>query len=422
MTAASDAAPGSTSEAAGHGPEAEYTRSTWAIAAAVGTANLSWNFWAPFLPLFMLQVGASDEADALFWIAVATSVQGVGRLVSSPIWGVVADRFGRKDMLIRCLIFATISNWVTAAIGAPWHLSFAFLLQGIFSGYVPASAALISVSVPGSRLSRSLSIVTSAQYLGNTLGPMLGALMVIVLDYRGSVLVASFFPLAATAAVWLFVPRDRPGVVRETTAEGQTMAKLEPFHPTFQLGLAIFIYFVIFTMVQAIRLLSPLAVKEIDPGNVDSTIGITFTLGGLASALSLIFLAPMFFRTGRLQRALVLSSGLSGIAMLSLAFAGNVPFYITGVALFSLVQAAMIPAANTLIAANAPRARRGTAFGIASSAQAISFMIGPFSAALFATASIDLGFVILACLLFALALVLLVALREPSRYGERQAA
>ena len=58
----------------------------------------------------MLQIGASDEADALFWIAVATTVQGVGRLVSGPIWGVLADRFGRKDMLLRCLIFATISN------------------------------------------------------------------------------------------------------------------------------------------------------------------------------------------------------------------------------------------------------------------------------------------------------------------------
>ena len=306
---------------------------------------------------------------------------------------------------------------MTAAIGAPWHLTFAFVLQGIFSGYVPASAALISVSVPDSRLSRSLSIVTSAQYLGNTLGPMLGALMVDLprlprLDPRRLILPArcdrgrGALPRAARPA------RRRP-VEHGRWRRPQT-TRLEPFHPTFQLGLAILIYFVIFTMVQAIRLLSPLAMKAIDPGNVDSTIGLTFTLGGLASALSLIFLAPMFFRTGRLQRALVVSSALSGVAMLSLAFAGNVPFYITGFALFSLVQAAMIPAANTLIAGNAPRARRGTAFGLASSAQAISFMIGPFSAALFATVSIDLGFVVLAAVLFGLALVLLVALREPS--------
>ena len=408
MTAAGEAAV-DPERAAG----SDSTRITLAIAAAVGTANLSYNFWSPFLPLFMLQIGAHDEANALFWIAIATTAQGIARLVSGPLWGIWADKFGRKNMLLRCLVFATISNLVTGSIGAPWQLTFAFVLQGLFSGYVPASAALISVSVPDSRISRSLSMVTSAQYLGNTLGPMLGAVMAIGLSYRGAIYIASLFPLISAIAVMFIVPRDQPGVTKTTTASGQESTKLEPFHPTFQLGLAILVYFVIFTMVQAIRLLSPLAVKAIDPGSVDSTIGLTFTLGGLASAASLMFIAPIFFKPGKLQRALVATSFLSGLAMLSLAFAMNNPFYITGFALFSLVQAAMIPAANTLIAGNAPRSRRGTAFGLASSAQAVSFMIGPFSAALFASLSIDLGFVVLAGVLFVLAFVLLAALREP---------
>lgn len=392
MTASTELA-----EDAGPASSPNYARITYSIAAAVGTANLSYNFWAPFLPLFMLQIGAHDEADALFWIAIATSVQGVGRLVSGPLWGIMADRMGRKSMLIRCLVFASISNLITASIGAPWQLAFSFALTGIFSGYVPASAALVSVSVPDSRISRSLSMVTSAQYVGNTLGPSLGAIMAIALGYRGSIYVASLFPLIAATSVLLMVP-------------------------TAQLGLAILVYFVIFTMVQAIRLLSPLAMQEIHTGDVDGVIGLTFTLGGLASAASLLFLAPIFFKPGHLQRALVATSLLSGLAMLSLAFATNVPFYITGFALFSLVQAAMIPASNTLIAGNAPRARRGTAFGLASSAQAISFMIGPFSAALFASASLELGFSVLAGVLFGLAVVLFLFLREPSMSDRTVAA
>jgi predicted MFS family arabinose efflux permease len=277
---------------------------------------------------------------------------------------------------------------------------------------VPASAALISVSVPDSRLNKSLSMVTSAQYLGNTIGPTAGALLAIALGYRGAIYVASLFPLIAAASVIFQVPRDRAAVA-EAKDGGKEKVKLEPFRPTAQLGVAILIYFVIFTMVQAIRLLSPLAMEDIYTGDVDGIIGITFTIGGLASAVSLIFIAPRFFKPGNLQRALVVSSALSGVAMLSLAFAGTVPFYVTGFALFQLVQAAMIPASNTLIAGNAPRARRGTAFGLASSAQAISFMVGPFSATVFAALSLDLGFVVLAGVLFVLALVLLFFLREP---------
>jgi MFS family permease len=71
----------------------------------------------------MLQLGARDEADAVFWIATATSIQGVARLVSSPLWGIWADRTGRKQMLIRCLYFASISNVITAVIAEPWQRS-----------------------------------------------------------------------------------------------------------------------------------------------------------------------------------------------------------------------------------------------------------------------------------------------------------
>jgi DHA1 family multidrug resistance protein-like MFS transporter len=413
MTAPVDVAAGVEREVS----ESHYTKITLSIAAAVGIGNLSYNFWSPFLPLFMLEIGAKDEANALFWIAIATTAQGIGRLVSGPLWGMWADRVGRKSMLLRCLVFASISNVITASIGAPWQLAFSFVLTGIFSGYVPASAALISVSVPDSRLNKSLSMVTSAQYLGNTIGPMAGAIMAIALGYRGSIYVASLFPLIAAASVLFMVPRDH-AAVSETKDGSKQPVKLEPFRPTMQLGLAILVYFVIFTMTQAIRLLSPLKVDAIYTGDVDSIIGLTFTLGGLASAVSLLFIAPAFFKPGKLQRAIVVCSALSGLAMLSLALAGTVPFYIAGFALFQLVQAAMVPAANTLIAGNAPRARRGTAFGLASSAQAISFMIGPFSAAAFASISLDLGFVVLAGVLFATSVMLLFFLREPSLGGE----
>ena len=61
-------------------------------------------------------------------------------------------------------------------------------------------------------------------------------------------------------------------------------APLEPFNFTFQLGLAILLYFILFSISQLIRLLSPVAIDEIATANVESTIGLTFTVGGLASA------------------------------------------------------------------------------------------------------------------------------------------
>ena len=96
-----------------------------------------------------------------------------------------------------------------------------------------------------------------------------------------------------------------------------------------------------------------------------------------------------------------------------MGFASSLVLYMTGFLIISVVLSAMTPTTSTLIAANAPRARRGTAFGIASSAQAISFAVGPVGAAIFAAVSLEAGFIFLAALLLALAVLLRLTLREP---------
>ncbi len=55
------------------------------IATATGSTSLLMNVWFPFLPLYMLQVGAANEASALLWVAIGASAQGAGRLIGGPL-------------------------------------------------------------------------------------------------------------------------------------------------------------------------------------------------------------------------------------------------------------------------------------------------------------------------------------------------
>jgi MFS family permease len=96
-----------------------------------------------------------------------------------------------------------------------------------------------------------------------------------------------------------------------------------------------------------------------------------------------------------------------------LALAPGAPAYIVAFAAASLVQAALLPATNTLIATNVSRERRGTAFGVASSAQALAFMVGPMAATAFAAWSLSTGFAVVGVLFVAMAVVLGKWLREP---------
>jgi DHA1 family multidrug resistance protein-like MFS transporter len=203
------------------------------------------------------------------------------------------------------------------------------------------------------------------------------------------------------------------------TAQGITSvsASQRPLWRTLsrQFYLVIFVYFLIFALNQLLRLVTPIALQEIQgTHDVATATGVAFTLGGAASVIGVALVGQGFVGAGRLRRSLIVASILSAVAYVLLAVANIVPMFIAAFSLIALLQAMMLPATNTLIAANIPRDRRGTGFGIAGSAQAAAFLVGPMGAAAFAAASLDLGFIVIAGLFAFLAAFLFLALREPT--------
>ncbi len=408
----------SSTDADGEPPESAATPSTdqslksvYVIAAAVSITAMSYNLWYPFLPLYALELGATSDANAVFWMSIALTAQGVGRLASSAIWGILSDRLGRKMMLLRAVFLGTLTFVFAALAQAPWHLSIALFCQGIFSGFVPASVALVSVIVPDSRLNRSLSLVTGGQHLGTTTGPALGALLSLLLSYRATIAVAAIVPLIAGMAIWLLVPRDR---VARRSADGASDAQIEPFRMSGQFKLAIGALFAVYCMTELIRLATPIALRGIKGGgDVTGEAGLAFVLGGLVSAISVLFLAPRVFRGIPSGPPFALICGVGSAGFVLVALAGTVAAYILGFLLIFLAISAMVPALNTLIAANVRRSRRGTAFGVAGTFQALAFGVGPLAGAFFAAFSLDAGFLTVAMLFLAVGFVLFSWVRAP---------
>ena len=388
----------------------EWRRSTLIIAAAAGVTAMSFNVWYPFMPFYALELGAKSDADAVAWVALAITMQGVARLASSALWGVLSDRWGRKLMLLRSLYLASITFGFAAVAQEPWHLAIALACQGLFSGFIPASVALVSVLVPDHRLNRSLSMLTGAQHLGSTSGPAVGALLALLFDFRTTIIVASVVPLITATMVLLWVPRDR--VVRRQTGEG-SKNELEPFKASPQFVLAVGALFSVYAMNELVRLSTPIALKALKGGaDAAGEAGLTFTLGGLVSALSVLFLAPLVFTPGRLAKAFGAACVVGAAGCLLLSVSNSVPMYIAGFLMVALVVSALVPAINTHIASSVTRSRRGTGFGIAATAQSFSFAIGPAGAAFFTAVSLDLGFTMLVVLYLALGVVMFSAIRE----------
>lgn len=414
-------APAVTVSAHGAPPERGYLSISIAIGSGAFLASFAMNFWWPFLPLFLKDLGATSDANALFWVGIATTVQGVARLVTGPFWGVLSDRYGRKLMFIRALYAATLTTLIAAVAHAPWVIVVSLTMQGLFSGFIPAAIALTSVSVPDVKLDKALGIVTAGQYLGSTLGPAAGAGFAVFLGFRGAIIASAILP--ALAATWIIfaVPRDKVAPRRIAAPRAGrrrlniSLGWMRGFTRLF--WVAVVLYFGLFALNQLIRVATPIALKDIAGEDRASALsGIAFTAAGAGSVFGVLVVVRLLgMRTG-LRGSLVALTVASALVMPALAAGSNEWLFVGGLLLFAVANGASMPAVNALIASSVDPVRRGTAFGLASSAQAVAFMVGPMSAAYFASVSLALGFIVCAAffLLLAVVLVFFASNRDPT--------
>src|SRR5262249_14036822 len=155
------------------------------------------------------------------------------------------------------------------------------------------------------QLKRSLGWVTSAQYLGQAIGPAIGAVAVIWLGYRGMFLTSALIMVASAITVIYLVPNDR---VRQPAKKGAVRKALEhePFRLTSQLCLLLLLQFVLTATASLTRASVPFELQAIvgsDVTGAAGAAGLAFTLGGIGSVVG-VFLLARFFRVGRLRSSL----------------------------------------------------------------------------------------------------------------------
>jgi len=272
--------------------------------------------------------------------------------------------------------------------------------------------------VPDGKLKEALSLVTGSQYLGGAIGPMIGAVLVLMFGFRGAIFWSGIMILVVATTVVYMVPadvvRNKQGSPVEGRADTSEPGTLAPFRPTLQLLFATFLYFALFALNGYRTVATPISLQNIAGGDVTHVVGIAFGLGGVASALGIWMLAGRLFSKHRMGSTLIVTTLLLAAAHFLLATADTVIQFVLWFTVISLLNAAMSPVTNTLIAFNVSRERRGTAFGLASGAQAAAFMVGPMAAALFATLSLETGFAILGVMLVGLAILIRLILKEPA--------
>ena len=157
--------------------------------------------YMPFIPYYVQELGVESNALVVAWLAAYNTGGAIAMMVSAPIWGSLADRVGRKPMVVRATLAGAVFALGLSLTQTPLQLVVVRILQGIFCGTVSAAITLVATETPDEYLGRGLGAMQAAQYVAFALGPLVGGVAADGLGYRAVFLISGVMMLVAAVAI-----------------------------------------------------------------------------------------------------------------------------------------------------------------------------------------------------------------------------
>ncbi|TMC40891.1 MAG: multidrug efflux MFS transporter [Chloroflexi bacterium] len=392
-----------------------WRRNLAALWLAEVTAILGFSFAFPFLPLFLhRELHIPNGPQLAFWSGISAGATGFALALTSPIWGRLADRYGRKPMLVRAMVGGGVSVGLMGLAQSALQLTLLRGIQGASSGTVAAATALVATETPAEHLAWALGILSSAISLGSAVGPAAGGLAANVVGLRAIFLGGGALLLLAMIPV-LLVVRESPRRMART-APPRTMEVLRVARAGTIGALTVLIVAqgLLQTSYGAAQQLVVLRLLELTGAkDAQSLTGITFAAAGIATALASITYSRLL-RRSNYRTVITAGALLLGLALLGSAAAATAPSVIGAFVVASFFTGALIPALGAMIGLEAPAMVQATIFGVGSSAISLGFGLGPLIGGFTASAAgIRAGLIVAAALAFVLTALVGLGSREP---------
>jgi MFS family permease len=184
---------------------------------AVTAAHCSAAFAAlglpPFLPRLLPELGDPQAR----WAGVLYVLPTLCTAVSAPLWGRLADRYGRRSLLVRAQLGLAVAFTLAAVAGNLPMLAAALAAQGLLGGTFAASAAYLASGLSGQPLARALALMQGSARAALAAAPVLAAVLATELSVRQMYGLAALLPLASAIGT-LLLPEPAataPGPVRD---------------------------------------------------------------------------------------------------------------------------------------------------------------------------------------------------------------
>src|SRR5487761_1024658 len=390
----------------------------WAVIAALFAAttcveSMSWNQLTAYTPVYLRELHV-PAAQVPGWIAAMSSLGWILALPMAPFWGILADRYSRKLVFVR-------SAAIEAVICAGWAFSTSPLmvlvfrsLNGFVLGNTGVMLAVQASTTRKQRLALAVGIVGAGSPAGRAVGPILGALLVHLVDVRGMLLFDAALSALMAMLLTVVMREDdhvRPADLRVASLLRGALNEIVSKPLVWRLFLATAITQVgLWTILPYV----PIYIARLAPLDAVTAVGIVLSAAGLGQAVASPLWGIAMQRFGHVSVLNVTSIG-AFIALIAVGLSHTLLVFAIALLLNGVCAAAILTASMAVMAATVSPERRGAVLGQILFPFYVGGVIGPIIGAVAFGRGQPVIFAIAAVLSLAPLVVLLTLRAQPAR-------
>ena len=328
----------------------------------------------PFLPIYLnTELGVENHLET--WSGFAFGITFLASALISPYWGSLADKYGRKPMLIRSGFSLAALYLINYFVHDPYLFLVIRIFQGLLAGFVPAAIALVATNTPEDKTGYALGIMSTAGATGSIIGPLIGGVVSHYYGNRNAFLFSSAVVLISALIATFFAKEQNFNRSAARSHVRDDLKHAIANRPFFTLLGMVFI------CTFSVMILEPLITvyvlkMGVSKSSASLSSGIIFSAVGIAT----VIMAPKWGKWGRrigYKKVLIIGLIGGGIGNLLQFFVTNYIGF--GILRFSygLFFAAVFPSINAMIVQTTEPEFRGRAFSLNQSAAQMATMAGP---------------------------------------------
>ncbi len=344
--------------------------------------SLAFGHFQAFTPLYLRELHV-PAAQIPAWTGFLGMIGFILGLPLLPLWGPLAERIGRKPIIVRSAVIEAFMFVIASRAGSPYALALARFLSGFVLGNTGVMLALQAEVSPPKRVGLAIALVSSGPSVAIAAGPLLGGVIASALGLRALFLVDA--GLTALSAVLLMLllhepPRERSQASTGRLAVGALRDVLQ-IAPVRNLFLIYLLFSLGLSAVQPflplwIHALQGLPAPRLLEGSSAYVVGLLLTIGGVAMALGTPLLGWLGDRLG-VRRALLASLFVNGVGLIGQGAMASLP----ALAIWRIVQGfgqgGVSATLMTTLARIAPSDRRASLMNLGLLPQQLSWFVGP---------------------------------------------